>query len=314
MKKAIVIGHQGQDGRILFEQLEQENYSLLGLGRECSKSVRMKDYAPVNILDSAQVESVVADLKPDEIYYLAAFHHSSEEFLGADVPALWQKSFDVHVRGAIHFLEAMKKHSPRSRFFYAASALVFGEAKDEPQNEDTPLRPQCIYGITKTAGIHACRFYRSNGGIFASAGVLYNHESRFRAKKFVSQKILQAALNIKKQQEGKLVLGDLSARIDWGYAPDFVRAMRAILSASTADDFVIATGETHTVREFVEIAFGLLGLDWTRHVEEKPGLIERRRSILRGDASKLARLTKWQRTVTFEQMVERLLKESDETV
>ncbi|MDB6026249.1 MAG: hypothetical protein JWM68_2472 [Verrucomicrobiales bacterium] len=313
MKTAIIVGADGQDGRILFEQLRREGYAILGIGRESIRTENLAELSRINILDAGQVSSVVAKLQPSEIYYLAAFHHSSEE-LPTDASTLWQRSFDVHVRGLLHFLEAIKKNSPASRLFYAASSHIFGDVDREPQDEKTPFQPKCIYGLTKVAGIHACRLYHHNDNVFAAAGILYNHESPFRAAKFVSQKIIRGAINIKRGTQSKLILGDLAARIDWGYAADYVAAMRAILKQQMREDFVIATGETHSVLEFVEIAFGFLGLDWKKHIEENSSLVMRRRNPLRGDATKLRTMTGWKPTVTFEEMIHCLLQNSDETI
>jgi len=308
MKRAIIVGSSGQDGQLLFQSLEKKGCSVLGIARENTRSTGPNSFAKINILDAAQVAATVSEFQPNEIYYLAAFHHSSEEIPDASV--LWQKSFESHVTGLLNFLEAIRKHSSPTRLFYAASSLVFGEAVTEPQNEETPLHPGCVYGLTKAAGMQNCRLYRRKHSVFAATGILYNHESHLRAEKFVSQKIIRAAFRIKKGLQEKLVLGDLSARIDWGYAPDFVEAMQAILAADAPDDFVVATGESHTVREFVEIVFSELALDWQKFVEEKPDLLARRKKNLRGDAKKLKTLTGWKPSVSFDEMVRRVLKQS----
>lgn len=312
MKSALIVGSAGQDGQLLLRGLQAENYRVLGIAREGVHAAPPCRFTKIDILDAAQVRAAVAETKPDEIYYLAAFHHSSEAFPASDVAGLWQRSFDVHVNGLLHVLEAMRLQSPHSRLFYAASSHVFGAVSSETQNELTPLQPQCIYGITKTAGLHAVRFYRREHSLFASGGILYNHESGLRAEHFVSQKIVRSALRIKRGEQERLTLGDLSARADWGYAPDYVDAMRAILNLDAADDFVVATGETHSVQELVEAAFGVLGLDWKAYVDEEPSLIARRRPNLRGDATKLRTQTDWKPTLTFVQMVERLVEESRE--
>lgn len=315
MSRAIIVGVNGQDGRILDERLRQDGCAVFGIAR-----------GGIDITDRAQVRALVAEWKPDRVFYLAAFHHAAQESAGADGAELFEKSHAVHVRGAVNFLEAIREASPATRLFYAASALVFGEPPTERQDERTPLNPRCLYGITKTAGMHCCRFYRETHGVFAAAGILYNHESRFRPEKFVSQKIARAAVAIAKRVEaappplvgveaappplradGKLILGDLSAQTDWGYAPDFVEAMVRSLALERAEDFVVATGEAHTVREFVEIAFARLGLDWREHVEENPALLHRRRPMMIGDASRLRTATGWRPSVTFREMVESLV-------
>ena len=308
MKRAIVVGADGQDGRILYERLAAEGWAVLGIGRESSRGTAPFTPGRIDVTDRACVREVVGNWQPGQIYYLAAHHHSSQEQAGSDALSLFERSHAVHMLGLLHFLDAMKDAAPAARLFYAASSLVFGEVATEVQNEQTPMNPRCIYGITKASGIHCCRFYRETHGVFASAGILYNHESIYRQEKFVSKKIIRAALEIAAGQRDKLILGDLSARIDWGYAPDFAEAMVRILALDRAEDFVIATGEAHTVREFVEIAFRLAGLDWKSYVEENPALLQRRKPVLIGDASKLRNATGWRPTVTFSEMVGLLLK------
>lgn len=308
MKRVIVVGADGQDGRILCGQLAKDGCAVLGIGRESVRATEPFTPGRIEITDRACVREALGNWQPDQIYYLAAHHHSSQEQAGSDTIRLFEKSHAVHVLGLLHFLEAMKDAAPQARLFYAASSLVFGDVTSEMQDERTPMNPRCIYGITKTSGLHCCRFYRETHGIFAAAGILYNHESVHRQEKFVSQKIIRAALGIAAGKRDKLILGDLSARIDWGYAPDFVEAMTRILALDRADDFVIATGEAHTVMEFVEIAFRLAGLDWKSHVEENPSVLQRRRLTLVGDATKLRNATGWHPTVTFPEMVGLLLE------
>lgn len=307
MSRAIIIGVNGQDGRILFDRLAGEGCTLLGIARDGIRGTGSPAPARVDIASPDEVRAIVASWHPDHIYYLAAHHHSSQDATGGDTPGLYEKSHAVHVRGLLHFLDAMREHAPAARLFYAASSLVFGAAPSEKQDERTPMNPRCIYGITKAAGIHCCRFYRETHGVFAAAGILYNHESVHRQEKFVSQKIIRAASAIANGLRDKLTLGDLSAKIDWGYAPDFVDAMVKILGLPEADDFIVATGKAHTVLEFVELVFGRLGLDWRAHVEEQPSVLQRRRPAMIGDASKLRAATDWQPSVTFAEMVARLV-------
>jgi GDPmannose 4,6-dehydratase len=219
---------------------------------------------------------------------------------------------DTHVNGAVNFLEALSVHCPRARFFYAASSHVFGHPEAPVQNELTPFKPVSVYGITKAAGVEACRFYRREHGVFASVGILYNHESPFRRPDFVSQKTVRAAVRIRHGSQERLVVGDLSARIDWGWAPDYVEAMVRVLELSQPDDFVIATGGSHTVLEFVQEAFGALGLDWSEHVEEDRSVIRRGPVSLAGDASKLHQETGWRPTTTFPQIVRKLVESENQ--
>lgn len=307
MSRALIIGVNGQDGRILYERLRDDGCTVLGIARGSVRSTGACDCAGIDITDTRQVRTLVANWRPEQIYYLAACHHSSQDRIGDDAITLFEQSHAVHVRGLVHFLEAIRDTSPKTRLFYAASSLVFGEAATEVQDEQTPMNPRCTYGITKASGVNFCRFYRETHGVFAAAGILYNHESAYRQEKFVSQKIVRGAIKIANGQHEKLILGDFSMRIDWGYAPDFVDAMVKILALPEPDDFVVATGQAHTVREFVEIVFGRLGLDWRTHVEEDASVLWRKRRTLIGNASKLRTATGWKPSVTFAEMVERLL-------
>jgi GDPmannose 4,6-dehydratase len=310
MKKAIVVGSEGQDGRLLFDLLSRRDYGVFGVGRDAVRGLTEGIAAPVEVLNGANVAEAVQRVVPDEIYYLAAVHHSSQEVSGDFPRALFRDSFNVNVNGLLNFLEAMRLHAPKSRLFYAASSHVFGVPAASPQNENTPLAPRCVYGITKTAGVRCCGFYRENYGIFAACGILYNHESSYRRAEFVTSKIVRSAVRIKHGQSEKLTLGDLSAKVDWGYAPDYVHAMTRILSLEKPEDFVIASGEAHSVREFVEIAFEAAGLDWKNHVTEDASMIGKSRLGLVGDSSKLRRMTGWSPTVNFKEMVRLLVEEA----
>ena len=225
MRRVIIVGSSGQDGRILCDQLLALGAEVIGISRRTQPARERFTHAAIDLMNAAQVADLVAKSQPEEIYYLAACHHSSQETIGASPLPLFQESFAVHVTGLLHFLEAVRQFSPATRLFYAASALVFGEPPNEEQDEQTPMNPRCAYGITKTAGIHCCRFFRNTHGVFAAAGILYKHESPQREEKFVSQKIVRTALRISRGEKGPLLLGDLSARVDWGYAPDYVAAM-----------------------------------------------------------------------------------------
>ena len=290
MSRALVVGSQGQDGRILSDRLRAEGCETVGLDRG------------TDLLDRDAVLGLVSEFRPDEIYYLAAVHHSAEDRQSLGGRDLYAESHRVHVEGVLNVLEAIRLRHAASRLFYAASCLVFGESSASRQDESTPFAPGCVYGITKTTGIHCCRLYRNGAGIRASAGILYNHESPLRKPEFVSQKIVRAAVGIRRGSVSKLVLGDLSAVNDWGWAEDTVDAMIRIVRLDVPDDFVVATGEAHSVADFVEAVFARAGLDWTRHVVEDRSMIARRRSPLIGDSSRLRERTGWKPKVGFEEM------------
>lgn len=308
MKRAIITGCNGQDGRLLYDFLSRKKYELIGLDRDITRCDRDANMDLVDITNTNQVYDFINDFKPDEIYHLAAFHSSSED-TPLDIMELYQNSYMVNVFSLVNLLEGMRQYSPKTRLFYAASSHIFGDEAGNFQDESTPINPNSIYGVTKAAGLFTCRFYRSNLSIFASTGILYNHESPLRPQGFVSKRIIRGAINIKKGVQDKLTLGDLDAEIDWGYAPDYVEAMYRILNSQTADDFIIATGEKHSVLDFVKTAFEHLGLDWKSYVEEDHRLITRGKTPLVGNATKLMTVTGWKPSVDFNQMIRILLDE-----
>ncbi|MBA4318778.1 MAG: GDP-mannose 4,6-dehydratase [Flavobacterium sp.] len=308
MKRAIIVGSQGQDGQLLYDFLLKRRYSIVGINKnqiKCSPGISFKK---PDIFKIKEVANLVKKFQPREIYYLAAFHHSSEDLPSENVELL-RRSYKVHVAGLLNFLESVKIFCPKARFFYAASSHVFGEAKEKIQNENTPINPNCIYGITKAAGLALCRFYRLRYDIFSAVGILYNHESVLRSRHFVSKKIIQGAINIKKGIQKKLVLGNLNAVIDWGYAPDYVRAMHLILNSKTPNDFIIATGKPHTVLDFVKVAFEYLGLNWKLYVKEDPHIVCKQNFFCVGNPRNLIKNTGWKPKVNFKEMIKIMINE-----
>lgn len=292
---AVVVGSAGQDGTLLSQLLENRGYEVVGIKR-----------GDMDICDADAVKKLMARQKPAEIYFLAAHHHSSEDTMDNE-GELFHLSMRTHFDAAVNFLNAIATQSPASRFFYAASSHVFGLPQGGKQNEGTPLQPDSAYGITKVSGMMACRYYREKKGLFASVGILYNHESPLRDHCFVSRKIVSAAARIAREGQGSIVLGDLDAQVDWGYAPDYVEAMSRILRAERSSEYIVATGEAHTVREFAEIAFRSVGLDYRQHVSTKPELLMRQNPPRIGDATRLRTDTGWSPSISFEEMVRRLV-------
>jgi GDPmannose 4,6-dehydratase len=313
MRSALIIGAGGQDGRLLARLLLDRGYAVLGWTRTEPTATPPCECTVTDILQTAAVDAELRRFQPDEIYYLAAFHHSTEDTIEESGAEL-RRSFNVHVLGLLNVLQAMEECCQRARLFYAASSHVFGAPVAEWQNEKTPMLPNSAYGISKAAGIRCCQFYRRENGIFAATGILFNHESPLRKPSFLSQKIVRGALQARHDPTYKLVLGDLEAKIDCGYAPDYVDAMFRILQLAEASDFVVASGEIHTVCEFAQVAFGALGLDWRRHVETDARLLNRVSHPLRGDSSKLRTATGWSPTVGFAEMVAGLVHEAEKTV
>lgn len=309
MKKAIIVGCSGQDGKLLNSYLLKKDYRIVGIDKNITMGPDNSLIDPVNINNPQEVFQMIKVFKPDEIYYLAAFHHSSEAD-SIDNIDLFQQSFDIHVSALVNFLEGIKQYSPETRIFYAASSHIFGEPDSEIQNEDTAINPNCFYGITKAAGLFTCRLYKNNYSIFTSTGILYNHESSFRSEAFISKKIIISAINIKRKKQKKLVIGDLNAEIDWGYAPDYVDAMHRILNCEMADDFIVATGKKHKVIDFVKTTFEYLNLDWRRYVQEDRSIITKKNFCRVGNPKKLMDKTGWKPSVDFSKMIKLLLEDA----
>lgn len=306
-RTALVIGHTGQDGTLLCNRLLGAGYTVHGVSRS---AVTLPGIASIDLNSPQLVRTLFQATRPEEVYYLAAFHHSAEDPGLTANQELLRKSLDAHVLGLQNALSAMQEFAPHAKLFYAASAHVFGPGSGPSFDEQSPLAPGCIYGITKTAGMHLCRYYRTAHGLFASVGILFNHESPLRRAQFLSQKIVTAAIDIKLGIPRRLVLGDVDATVDWGYAPDFVTAMHLILALPESDDFVIATGEPHTVADFAAAAFSALALDWREWTDVQPGIIVKRQPPRIGNASKLRRMTGWAPTVSFSEMVTLLVQDA----
>lgn len=310
MKTALVVGSEGQDGRLLRALLERRRDRVLGVHRTGVSSSGLEWSEAVDITRFEAVQAVVRALRPDEIYHLAAIHHSSQEAHVEDLGS-FRRLYEVNFFSLLNFLEAARLHSPSSRIFYAASSHVFGRPDTEVQDETTPLRPESSYAMTKADGLHACRLYRESHRLFASTGILYTHESRYRDEKFLSMKIVRGALRIKAGAERELVLGRLDARVDWGFAPDYVEAMPLILAAPEAGEFVIASGTAHSVQDFVRIAFAAVGLDWRRYVRENPSLMTRDTPLRIGNPGKLKAATGWSPKTGFESMIRELVRSAE---
>lgn len=307
-KTAVIVGARGQDGRLLTELLRSKAYRLVCVDQGQLTVEGLPGRDPVDITRRGDVRDLVQHVQPDEVYHLAAVHHSSQETARPDLE-LFRASYEVNFFSLLHFLDAVRLHSPRTRLFYAASSLVFGEPPTEVQTEQTPFSPGSVYAMTKVDGLLACRQYRAAHGLFASVGILYNHESKYRADKFLTRKVVRAAVAIKRGATEPLALGDLEASVDWGYAPDYVEAMHAMLQAPQPDDFIVATGARHTVREFVELAFREVGLDWRKHVVAAGQAMGRQAWTRIGDAGKLIRATGWRPRTGFEDMIRLLVRD-----
>lgn len=308
MKNALVVGCRGQDGSYLLELLKDQGYTVSGIDQGVVQGALAHSCSGLDIRNSADVRHAVAALLPDEIYYLAAFHHSSEDQLPDDT-ALIQGSFEINTLALASFLAAIHTVSPRSRLFYAASSHVFGAPTEPVQDENTPLAPLSPYAISKAAGIHLCRYYRSQRNVYCSVGILYNHESPRRSPAFITKRVVAAAVRIKNRKQDKLAVGDLDAVVDWGYAPEYVEAMWKILQLDQPGEYVIATGTLHSVQELITTAFEAVGLDWREHVVVEAGRARRPAAApLQGNSAKLRRLTGWQPRTEFRRIIQEMIQ------
>jgi GDPmannose 4,6-dehydratase len=320
MKRALITGITGQDGSYLADLLLEKGYEVHGIIRRAStfntsridhlyadphvNGVRMfLHYGDLS--DSVNLVKLLYELKPDEIYHLGAQSHVRVSF---DIP---EYTSDVTGVATIRILEAIREAELRSRFFQASSSEMFGKVQQTPQTEKTPFWPRSPYGVAKVFSYWATVNYRESYGLCASNGIMFNHESPRRGETFVTRKISRAVAAIKQGLQKELFLGNLDAKRDWGYAPEYVEGVWRILQHDEGDDFVLATGETHTVREFVEAAFGHANLDWKEFVKhdpryERPAEVD----VLLGDASKAKKIVGWEPKVRFHELV-RIMVDAD---
>jgi GDPmannose 4,6-dehydratase len=313
MATALITGVTGQDGSYLAELLLQKGYEVHGLIRRASSfnthrldavyrdphesGVRfLMHYGDLS--DSGSLVNLIRRLEPDEVYHLGAQSHVKVSF---EIP---EYTADATGMGTVRILEAIRASGVQTRFYQASSSEMFGSSPP-PQNEQTPFHPRSPYGVSKVFSHLMTVNYREAYGLFAANGILANHESPRRGETFVSRKITRAVARIQAGLQDKLYLGNLEARRDWGYAPEYVEAMWMMLQHDEADDFVISTGEAHTVREFAELAFARVGLDWERHVEVDPSYYRPAEvDYLLLDSTKARRVLGWRPTTRFEDLVE----------
>ena len=315
-KIAFITGVAGQDGSHLAELLLQREYEVHGLVRR-SSSINTARLDSIyegpeiehrhfelhygDLADGPAIHRLIRAIQPDEVYNLGAQSHVAVSF---EMP---EYTTDVTGTGALRMLEAVRQEAPRARFYQASSSEMFGSAPP-PQNESTRFEPRSPYAVAKVMAHFATVNYREAYGMFACSGILFNHEGERRGETFVTQKIARAVAAIAAGRQEILLLGNLDARRDWGYAPDYVRAMWLMLQQETPEDYVIATGEDHSVREFCEFAFDHVDLDWERHVRVDPRYFRPAEvNHLHGDASKAAALLGWKPEVTFEELVRRMV-------
>jgi GDPmannose 4,6-dehydratase len=313
-RKALITGIAGQDGSYLAELLLEKGYEVHGVVRRVAiedadhklkniTHIRDRVHLHVASLDNVlSIVRLIREIMPDECYHLAAFSFVSYSF-DDEISIL-----NNNVNSTHYLLAAIREFAPACRFYFAGSSEMFGNALCSPQDEDTPFNPRSIYGISKVAGYQLVKNYRQQYGSFACAGILYNHESPRRGYEFVTRKIVSAAVKIKLGLQKTQSFGNLDARRDWGYAPDYVNAMWLMLQAADPDDYVISSGETHSVREFAETAFSCLGLEFDKHMKVDPELYRPAEPIvLCGNPAKAVNALKWTKTKSFEEIIREMV-------
>lgn len=307
MPRALIIGHRGQDGQILWNQLRELGYSLVGIARNGVQSEGFEYAGRCDLEDAETVHSLIKAVLPTHLYYLAAHHHSSQDVAIRDSD-VWDRSWAVHVIGFGHVLDAVAKLAPATRVFYASSSRIFGAASSGRVNEASPRTPEDSYGVTKASGMLLADYYRRVRGLSVSCGILFNHESPLRPAQFVTQRVVRGLVAVSRGESERLELGSLDARVDWGYAPDYTRAMQAILAIDVPGDFIIATGILHSVGDLVAAVATRLGLDWRNVVVEAGSILQRNAQGLCGDSSRLHAATGWMPSVNFGEMVRCLVE------
>jgi GDPmannose 4,6-dehydratase len=320
MKRALTTGVTGQDGSYLTELLLEKGYEVHGIIRRAStfnteridhlyqdphlRGTRLfLHYGDLS--DSSTLVRLLDELKPDEVYHLGAQSHVRVSF---DIP---EYTADINAVGTIRILEAIRKAGVKPRFYQASSSEMFGMVSEIPQRETTPFHPRSPYGVSKVFAYWATVNYRESYGLHATNGILFNHESPRRGETFVTRKISRAVAYIKAGLQKKVYLGNLEAKRDWGYAPEYAEAMWRMLQQDAPDDYIIATGETHSVQEFCEEAFGRAGLDWRKYVEIDPRYLRPAEvDVLMGDPGKARKRLGWEPKVKFHELV-RIMVDAD---
>jgi len=317
MKRALITGITGQDGSYLSELLIAKGYEVHGIVRRSSSfnteridhlyrdphegDVQLRlHYGDLN--DASSLQSIISEVRPDEIYNLGAQSHVRVSF---DIP---EYTAEVTALGTIRLLEAIRKSGLPCRFYQASSSELYGKVVETPQRETTPFHPRSPYAVAKAYAYYITQNYREAYGIFAVNGILFNHESERRGETFVTRKITRAVGRIKHGLQRELFLGNLDAQRDWGHARDYVDAMWRMLQVETADDYVVGTGETHSVREFLTLAFARAGLDWEEYVKIDPRYMRPAEvDLLLSDPTKAREKLGWTPTVTFPALVARMV-------
>src|SRR5881397_649849 len=317
-KVALITGITGQDGSYLSELLLEKGYAVHGIVRRTSNLLRSRiehlrrdekiyDHQLFlhygDLSDGTTLRRIFRDVKPSELYHLAGQSHVGLSF---ELP---ESTCDEAGMATLRLLEIVRDQSPNVRFYHASTSEIFGNASESPQTEETPMRPTSPYGCAKAFATQLARVYRQSYGMFVCNGILYNHESPRRGENFVTRKIARGAARIARNRDDDLVLGNLESRRDWGRAQDYVQAMWLMLQHETADDYVVATGETHSVREFVEAAFAVVDLPWEKYVKHDSSFDRPTEPVrLVGCAEKIRKTLGWKPAGSFRQLVREMVE------
>lgn len=301
--KTLIIGSNGQDGFYLRMQIEEKGTVVYCLNRQGLFQGLRQIGGPVDLTNASEVKRLVAKVLPDQVYYLAAHHHSSEESL-SDQHHEMTMGLATNTIGISNMLESIVAEKMATRVFYASSSRIFGRPDESPQNENTRLQPNCAYGISKSAGMQVCQYFRTEKGVFCSTGILYNHESPRRSPNFFTRKVVQAAVEIANDRRDGLILADIAALVDWGYAPEYTKAMQLVLGADEPDDFIIASGKSGTTGEFLAAVFENLDINWKDYVSLDPTVTNNSQTGLAmvGAPEMIYDVTGWRATVGVEEL------------
>jgi GDPmannose 4,6-dehydratase len=301
---ALIIGSDGQDGQLLTDYLSAPNIKITGVNKY---GLLNKDgfSCPFDMNSIEALKLFLSKHPQQHIYYLAA-HHKSSHGQTKQEGTEFSACFGVHVNNIRNILEAVLIASPNTRVFYASSSLIFGDPETSLLDENSLKNPICAYGITKKMGMDIVKWYREHHGLFACSGILFNHESWLRSPKFLSRTIIQTAVKIKQGLEDKLIVGNFDAQTDWGFAPDFVKAFDLMLMADKPDDYIIASGISHTVKDWIEYTFDYLDLDYKKYVFEDNTLILRNKPLMIGNTQKIYDNLQWSTTTSFNEFTRRL--------
>lgn len=308
IKTAVIVWVNWQDGRILRDLLKSKKYNIIWISRnEVIYNWIIWSKEQINILDKKKINELIKKYMPDELYYLAAYHHSSEDTMPSD-GELFKNSTNVHINWYFNFLESVSKYSSKTKICYASSCLIYWWSDTTIQNEKTLPVPNSIYAMTKLQWMHLGNYFADKYNLQILNAILYNHESEYRSSKFVSMKIIQGAIDISKGLKNSITLWDLSTKVDRWYAYDYVEVMYSLLQWNTSWDYIISSGNTHTIQELVEVVFSYLELDWKKYVKIDKGVVKRTRGILYWNNKKLIKFIWYKKYMWFKHMIVLLIK------